>query len=676
MPDLSRVVARLALAAESLRGVLATEEELPTVPWQPGPERYAVEVPGSDGPTVSLYPDTGQVGVSTGDSLRKCLRDPKDGGQNWYFLELYDHMCPHCWYAVPVVNDLAGAYQGTSNWRMTSLNCHMRQNAEVCYFLEVISGAVDYPTFLLCPAPDDAEQFSTDDLPERAKDLFDQLDGEQRDTFMELVRCRIRYEKDEQADQSLFLSAQSMAGWLQQQTSLEALHPEMLTKGADFVDSKDIRPRDPPGEPGWLKEDKPGEPGVPAFDPGDRWYDAIRGFVNTLYHGYRPSRHDAAVSSSRILSRSFPIKGQELSDLADKLEKNGKFQDINKFKELLVEWANSNDIGADPSDEEAENYATCEPAHGSNCVMWTLLHVTLTAVASRGLSSRPLFSDEGSLVGKNPDSFVKIEEALRFVRDYVEAFLSCAECKKQFLDDYDSCRYGQCDIKNYRDLPLWLWRVHNAVSMRVALQHSSGVDRRWPMYPDCPKCWKDELVLEGARRLRSSTISVATPVAFVHNKTRLSRRLSDTQFSVEDLDAPFDTSRVFWHMVRSYISIQRVAFELNDLSPEEQEIIDRVVEVERSMAQTGKLPKAHTTSKSSEPEAKEQEDTSNSPVLLMFFLIAGCILCALCGLACVMGQIKERPSRAPTFRTPINEMGGEGAEADDVDGGKEAHAAE
>jgi len=372
-----------------------------------------------------------------------------------------------------------------------------------------------------------------------------------------------------------------------------------------------------------------------------------------VHDGASWHRHEAAVTTARFLSRSFPIKGKELGSFADQLEAKGPFENIRYFKEFITTWAEENGMDTDPSDpEDAAAYASCGDA---NCAMWTLLHVTLTAVASRGLSGRPLFSDDG-LTGKGPDSFVTIDEAVNFVRVYVEAFLSCAPCKQQFLDDFHSCQYGNCQIQDHRELPMWLWRVHNSVSLRVALQHKSGVDRRWPMYLDCPKCWKDELVLSGdpERRLRSPTASLAMSLASSGNASRPSRRLDDYrpgegddfQFSAEDLDAPFETSRVFWHMVRTYISIQRVAFELNDLSAEEQEEVDRVVEVERAMA-SGKLASVLQGGSSG------GDGRAASPVMAMLLSIAGCIVCVFCALACQVGMIKDRQaSRVPVFRDP------------------------
>merc|ERR1712218_534367 len=111
--------------------------------------------------------------------------------------------------------------------------------------------------------------------------------------------------------------------------------------------------------------------------------------------------------------------------------------------------------------------------------------------AARGLSHRPLLGD-ASLAGSD-GSVVGTDEAKRFVKTFVGNFLSCKRCKAQFMTDLDNCEYGFCTMKDTRDLPLWLWRVHNAISLRVAKRHHADVDRRWPMYEDCPTCWRKEL---------------------------------------------------------------------------------------------------------------------------------------------------------------------------------------
>ena len=43
--------------------------------------------------------------------LLKHLQDKS----KWIMVELYDQMCPHCWYAVPIVTDVARSFRGLSN---------------------------------------------------------------------------------------------------------------------------------------------------------------------------------------------------------------------------------------------------------------------------------------------------------------------------------------------------------------------------------------------------------------------------------------------------------------------------------------------------------------------------------------------------------------------------------
>lgn len=668
-------VARAALAALACtelaaeRGVANGDAvPLPAVPWQPGPERYWVDVVGAPHPTLSLYPPDGAVGVSTGPVLRKALGDPEDGGERWYFVELYDHMCPHCWYAVPIVTDVASAFLGNPRFQMASLNCHVRANAEVCFFLEVISGAMDYPTFLLCPPHKlklgPFEVGLIKDLPPRAQGLLQHLGGVQKEAFMQLMRCQVRYQEHvKKGEEDPFLSAQAVAEWVMHETGLQAVHSERLTAGADFVDRAPPNPSTAPGRPGWLRDDKIGEPGVPAWVPGQRWFDAIRGFVALLHHGYRENRHQAAVDSAMFLARAFPVKGMELAQLSRQLQENGASKQPAYFQQLLKHWAMDAGISDHASEEDRvvekaavheweaeeeslEDYRTCD---GSPCVMWTLLHVTLTAVAARGISGQMLLGDKSF----PPDgALVTIPEAVNFVRLFVENFLTCKKCKENFLRDFDSCEYGRCQIKDFRDLTLWLWRAHNAVSLRVAMRHHALVDRRWPMYEDCPTCWRKELVLGG-------------------------RRLAFGGLSTEALDSPFHTDHVFWHMVRTYVGIQRVAFELSDLSHEEQAEVKAVLERERAIAAGRKPPPPGDI----DPDVKMAElkkvdgmlGTVRTAALILVCTVAMSIAGGLIVYECDFRQMlnalrtldgssygSSAERRAPRFRNP------EEADADDT----------
>lgn len=247
--------------------------------------------------------------------------------------------------------------------------------------------------------------------------------------------------------------------------------------------------------------------------------------------------------------------------------------------------------------------------------MWTLLHVTLTAVAARGISGRYLLGDGSVAADGNAEDLVGISETIDFVRTFVGAFLSCHHCKEHFLRDFDNCEYGRCKVSEYRGLPLWLWRVHNAISLRVARRHNAMVDRRWPMYEDCPTCWRESLVMGGQQTMGPGPATI----------------------TMEDLDAPFHKDRVFWHMVRTYIGVQRVSFDLSDLSLEEQEEVQEVLERERAIA-AGEQPTPR-------PKEKPHQGFWTWLMIPLAAVASGTV-------GILLYRSQERNPRAPQFRSP------------------------
>jgi hypothetical protein len=98
------------------------------------------------------------------------------------------------------------------------------------------------------------------------------------------------------------------------------------------------------------------------------------------------------------------------------------------------------------------------------------------------------------------------------IRNYIEEFFTCDECRLNFIKMYEECRFDRCNrltqnntgsLDDWKELSLWLWEVHNDVNMR--LLHESKIDYgdnsplttteedsvRWPSKQDCPLCWQD-----------------------------------------------------------------------------------------------------------------------------------------------------------------------------------------
>lgn len=96
------------------------------------------------------------------------------------------------------------------------------------------------------------------------------------------------------------------------------------------------------------------------------------------------------------------------------------------------------------------------------------------------------------------------------LRNYVEQFFACDECRKNFLEMYDSCSFDHCHLltgsisvsDDWEQLSLWLQEVHNDVRVRTfteALLRQGlpppTVDEiqsvKWPPRDKCPECWSD-----------------------------------------------------------------------------------------------------------------------------------------------------------------------------------------
>lgn len=113
------------------------------------------------------------------------------------------------------------------------------------------------------------------------------------------------------------------------------------------------------------------------------------------------------------------------------------------------------------------------------CGLWTLFH--LLSVAIGELGPRHGFQKSGAPITPG--------EVLDGVRLFVHRFFGCEECANHFMQTFDSCVYGRCNLdrRDGRGHALWLWQVHNSVTARV----SGGA--QWP--PDkgegaiCEECW-------------------------------------------------------------------------------------------------------------------------------------------------------------------------------------------
>lgn len=111
---------------------------------------------------------------------------------------------------------------------------------------------------------------------------------------------------------------------------------------------------------------------------------------------------------------------------------------------------------------------------GFSCGMWKLLHTSTVGIAEQrgGLN----LVQSGAV-----DSYTRVfspADAADTIREYLAHFFGCIECRNHFLAQYDECSFRRCDrltddaptatAEDWKQLALWLWEVHNDVSVRVA----------------------------------------------------------------------------------------------------------------------------------------------------------------------------------------------------------------
>lgn len=131
---------------------------------------------------------------------------------------------------------------------------------------------------------------------------------------------------------------------------------------------------------------------------------------------------------------------------------------------------------------------------GYTCGLWELFHTVTIGVV------------EWNLVGSKDTSYTAMEAANIF-RTYVEHFFGCEVCRVNFMHEYDNCDYRRCDrlitrigsLEDWKELPLWLFEVHNGVNSRLMTERTERDKRtptqhdlksvEWPARTDCPLCW-------------------------------------------------------------------------------------------------------------------------------------------------------------------------------------------
>lgn len=421
----------------------------------------------------------------SGRDLENALKSQEDK-KVWVVLQ-YTPDCPYCCYLAPVWEKMAEAYKGAEDRiQFAGVNCDVVTNCYQCDRYGDEAGVEFYPELLVFRKP--------------------KPDGTRESKAVSMV------EIDKQGVPTDMPTAGSLCKWLEE-TAPEVLkpvnpviEPERSTSivfGVREVDG-------PPGPSGWDADDGRGERGFGKV----RFHDAQRGLATLLRTGYRPAKHDDALKILDFVARCFPEDRAAVKLLNQHfLDNNGPFTEPEAYHKHLAGW----------EEEWVDKPANGDPGvcdDESFCAVWCLFHACTVRVAE--------MAGEGNVT--NPPTS---EQAMEFIILSVDKFLTCAACRAHFLARYEEGRYTKPDVlqastevERAKRLVLWLWRAHNAVSLKVTSEISQRMqkrermeafekwkegeefpeaaptvstayyDRRWPPFDSCKGCWNPEALKE------------------------------------------------------------------------------------------------------------------------------------------------------------------------------------
>lgn len=120
-------------------------------------------------------------------------------------------------------------------------------------------------------------------------------------------------------------------------------------------------------------------------------------------------------------------------------------------------------------------------SEGFSCGFWKLLHVITLGVAEQRGGQNLI--DSGMVI---PTTVVfSPSNAADTIRNYIDKFFNCRPCREHFLATYYDCNNNRrCERltsdknsenpSDWKELSLWLWEVHNDISVRLVRERISS----------------------------------------------------------------------------------------------------------------------------------------------------------------------------------------------------------
>jgi len=191
-----------------------------------------------------------------------------------------------------------------------------------------------------------------------------------------------------------------------------------------------------------------------------------------------------------LLNKSVPSTMREVKEDATALEH--QFENIIASEESLLKY-----MSAKKEQSWSDNCSKGVAGGGYTCGLWELFHTVTIGIVQWNIMAHERMSTL---------------DAAEILKDYIENYFTCDECRKNFITMYDACQFQRCErlssnesydeIMEWKQLPLWLWETHNDVNVRLMNEERAekGLGKatfeeeqkaRWPSKVFCSKCWLD-----------------------------------------------------------------------------------------------------------------------------------------------------------------------------------------
>lgn len=176
---------------------------------------------------------------------------------------------------------------------------------------------------------------------------------------------------------------------------------------------------------------------------------------------------------------------------------------------------------------------------GFSCGMWKLIHTMSIGIAEHkgGINLIDAIVVESSTRVFSP------ADVADTIRDYIAHFFGCKECRDSFISEYDKCSFRRCDrlsddakaanSDDWKQVALWLWEVHNSVSVRVS----------------------NEKVTRSVKKLQMSPFRTnSVPVITKDDEIQVLWPTLETCLSCFNMDGKWNEASVFAYLEKTYWS--------------------------------------------------------------------------------------------------------------------------